>query len=341
MGGGHLLACPDKFRGTAAGSEVAGAALEGARRAGWAGEAAPLADGGEGLLEAVDGEPRRSLVTGPLGQPVEAEWRLLPDEDGRGPVGVVEMAKASGLLLAGGAEGNDPERATTFGTGELVAAAVAAGARRVVVGCGGSATTDGGTGAVQALAEVDLDGVELLIACDVTTPFLEAARVYGPQKGADAAAIERLSARLVDQADAYRSRYGMDLTGVPGAGAAGGLAGGLLALGGRILSGFDLVADLRQLDQRLQRADAVVTGEGRFDATSLAGKVVGGVLGRVAGRLPVLVVVGSAAAGVTVPPGAQLVALADHYGQTRAFAEPLPLVAEVVAAFLAELGEPA
>ena len=189
---GTLVAAPDKFRGTATAGEVAAAIVAGAGRAGWRGVALPMSDGGEGFLDALGGEIRDAVVTGPLGDPVKAEWRLID-----GGTAVIEMARASGLALAGGAAGNDPVAATTAGTGELVLAAVEAGARRVLVGCGGSATTDGGAGAVEAIGSVQrLEGAEIVVACDVGTLFADAARVFGPQKGAGPAAVEELSARL-------------------------------------------------------------------------------------------------------------------------------------------------
>jgi len=199
----HLVAAPDKFRGTATAPEIAQGAATGARRAGWTASCVPLADGGEGTLDAVGGEVRTDVVTGPLGRPVEAQWRLV--RAGSPPVAtaVVEMSRASGLVLAGGAARNDPIGATTRGTGELVRAALRAGADRVVVGCGGSATTDGGAGALEALAgDPALRGVELLVATDVTTPFLDAARVFAPQKGASAEQVALLTERLAATARA-------------------------------------------------------------------------------------------------------------------------------------------
>ncbi len=343
----RLVAAPDKFRGTATAPEIAQAAATGARRAGWTASCVPLADGGEGTLDAVGGEVRTDVVTGPLGRPVEAQWRLV--RAGSPPVAtaVVEMSRASGLALAGGAAGNDPIGATTRGTGELVRAALRAGADRVVVGCGGSATTDGGAGALEALAgDPALRGVELLVATDVTTPFLDAARVFAPQKGASAEQVALLAARLAATARRYAAEMGVDVTRLDGAGAAGGLAGGLAALGGRIVSGFDLVADLVGLDEQLARADLVVTGEGCLDATSLAGKVVSGVLSRLAGRAPSLVVVGVSrsllaadlAAATAVPEHlVEVVDLTERFGAERALAEPVALVADVVHDALARL----
>ena len=234
----------------------------------------PLADGGEGtldaLLAAVGGSLRAERVTGPLGVDAEARWAVLT-----GGVGIVEMARASGLALVTGR--NDPLRATTRGTGELIRAAARAGIRRIVVGVGGSATTDGGLGALEALGW-SLKGLEVTVACDVTTTFLDAARVYGPQKGASPAQVDLLTRRLERLAQVYSARTGMDVTGLEGGGAAGGLAGGLAAIGARLEPGFDVVAGAAGLEEALDGAELVVTGEGRLDLTSLEGKVVGGVL---------------------------------------------------------------
>jgi glycerate kinase len=328
---GHLVAAPDKFRGTADASQAAAAAARGARRAGWTASELPLADGGDGLLSAFPGETRRDEVMGPLGKPVLAEWKLVPATSGSGePTAVIEMANASGLLLAGGQDHNDPMRASTVGTGQLVVRAIAHGAKRVIVGCGGSATTDGGAGAVEAIGSPDaLRGVELVAACDVTTTFVDAARVFAPQKGANAQQVEELTARLVRLADRYKAEFGFDVTTLPGAGAAGGLAGGLAVLGARIVSGFELVADFVGLDTAIATADLVMTGEGHLDRQSFEGKVVGGVISHVNGRVPILCVVGVADADLD-PVGFELVSLVDRAGLDRAQSEVLALIEEVV-----------
>ena len=234
----------------------------------------PLADGGEGTIEALldarGGARRLSRVTGPLGDPVDAEWAVLPDG-----TAVIEMSKASGLALVRGR--NDPLRASTRGTGELIAAAARGGARRILVAVGGSATTDGGLAAVEALGW-SLAGLDVTVACDVTTPFAEAARVYGPQKGATAAQVALLSRRLGRLAGTFFDRTGVDVTGFEGGGAAGGLAGGLAAIGAKLEPGFAVVARAAGLEAALEDISLVVTGEGKFDATSFEGKVVGGVL---------------------------------------------------------------
>jgi glycerate kinase len=268
------IVAPDKFRGSLTAAEAADAMAAGVEAAGFESRRVPLADGGEGTLDALlaarGGSVRSATVTGPLGDPVEAQWALLPDG-----TGIIEMARASGLPLVQGR--NDPLRASTRGTGELINAALRGGARRVVVGVGGSATTDGGLAAVEALGW-SLSGQDVTVACDVSTPFLEAAAVYGPQKGATSAQVELLTRRLARLASAYRDRTGVDVTVLEGGGAAGGLAGGLAAIGAQLEPGFDVVARAAGLDRALEGADLVVTGEGRLDRTSFEGKVVGGVL---------------------------------------------------------------
>ena len=177
----------------------------------------------------------------------------------RGDTAVVEMARASGLALVPGS--NDPLRATTVGTGELIRAALDEGVRRVLVAVGGSATVDGGLGALEAL-DFDLRGAEVVVACDVTTRFVDAAPVFGPQKGADAAAVAELQHRLTELAERYRTDHGVDVRELPGSGAAGGLAGGLAALGARLVPGAELVADVVGLNEALSGASLVAHGRG-------------------------------------------------------------------------------
>jgi glycerate kinase len=255
---------------------AARAMAEGLRDAGMEARELPLADGGEGTLEVLlaahGGEVRSSRVTGPLGDPVEAQWGLLSDG-----TAVIELARASGLVLAG--PRNDAVRATTRGTGELILAAAGAGARGAIVSLGGSATTDGGLGAVEALGW-SLHGLDVTVACDVTTRFHEAATVFGPQKGASPADVQLLTRRLHRLSAFYRKRTGVDVSPLAGAGAAGGTAGGLAAVGARLRSGFEVVAEAVSLDTALAAADLVVTGEGKLDASSVAGKVVGEVFRR-------------------------------------------------------------
>jgi glycerate kinase len=339
----HLVAAPDKFRGTATAAEVAAAAAGAARRAGWTADEAPMSDGGEGLLHALGGTRHITTVTGPLGAPVKAEWRMIHD-DHRAPTAVIEMARAAGRALVRQPRGDDPVRATTIGVGQLLLAAKEAGARRLVVGCGGSATTDGGVGAYDAIGSPEaLDGVELVVACDVTTPFLEAAVVFGPQKGATPRQVEALTRRLAETAARYEREVGLDVTTLPGAGAAGGLAGGLAALGARIEPGFDVVASFVGLAGRLAGADLVVTGEGHLDPPSFSGKVPGGVLAlaratrRRAGPPPVLCIAGAADQSLlfTPPEGMEVVSLTDRFGRQRARGETVDLVRQVTAEALA------
>jgi glycerate kinase len=228
--------------------------------------------------------------------------------------------------------------------GQLLLAARDAGARRIVIGCGGSATTDGGLGAVDAVGSANaLGNIDLVVACDVTTSFTDAATIFGPQKGATPEQIAFLTQRLRDLAARYRSEMGVDVTTVPGAGAAGGLGGGLLVLGARLLRGFDLVADLVGLPARLESADLVVTGEGHLDPPSFEGKVPGGVLGLArarrgpAGPVPVLCVVGGADQFVLAlpPDGMEVRSLAALYGRARARRETVELIERTTAEFLA------
>jgi len=312
---GSILAAPDKFRGSLTAAEAARALAAGA---GQDCRELPLADGGEGTLEVLGGANRVTRVTGPLGAPVEAGWRL---ERG---TAVIEAARASGLALAGGPAGNDPVRATTFGTGELIAAALAAGAREVVVAVGGSATTDGGAGALEALGGEPFR-VPVRVACDVETRFVDAASVFAPQKGATPDQLELLTRRLRELAASYGP-----VADLPGSGAAGGLAGGLASLGAALVPGFELVAAHAGLEEALEGAELVLTGEGRFDATSFDGKVVGGVLAACARRgLHVVVIAGEIEAGL-VPP-APAYSLVQRFGRKRAFADAAGCIAELAA----------
>jgi len=332
----HLVAAPDKFRGTASAAEVAATMADAARTAGWTADEVPMSDGGEGLLVALGGARYTTVVTGPLFTPVEAEWRMLGTPDGEEPLtAVVEMSRAAGRALLPRPRGEDPVRATTAGVGQLLLAARDAGARRIVIGCGGSATTDGGLGAYEAVgAPAALQGVELVVACDVTTRFNDAAKVFGPQKGATPAQVAALGVRLVDVAARYRQETGVDVTGVPGGGAAGGLAGALVALGARIEPGFDLVAGMVGLPHRLEGADLAVTGEGHLDPPSFDGKVPGGVLALARARsaqgndLPVLCIAGGVDASLLArpPQGLQVVSLTARFGRARARAETLSLI---------------
>jgi glycerate kinase len=324
----RVVAAPDKLRGTASAAEVAAAVARAAATAGWTCDQVPMADGGEGTLAALGGPNRTSVVTGPLGTPVEAAWRL----DGR--TAVIEMAEASGLALVGGAEANDPVAASSAGTGELIVAALDSGATRVLVGVGGSATTDGGLAALRALHPLGrLKGVELVVACDVRTRFVDAAEVFAPQKGATGAQVELLRRRLDRLAQVYLAEHGVDVTELDGAGAAGGLAGGLAAAGARLVSGFDVVADELELYDRMEGADLVVTAEGFLDEQSFEGKVVGGVaeLAAQAG-VPVVAIVGEVFDGVG--DRLEVVSLVERFGADRARSDTVACIEEVATELL-------
>jgi glycerate kinase len=269
------LVAPDSFKGTFAAAEVAAAIARGLRAGGRDAVELPVADGGEGtqdvLLAALGGEERAVMVADPLGRPIEAAFALLAD----GATAIVESARASGLGLV--AEGErDAYAASTHGTGELIAAAAEAGAERVLVAVGGSATTDGGAG---ALAALDAAGISprIEVLCDVRTAWEDAARVFAPQKGADAATVKRLGRRLAALArEAPRDPRGLAMTG-----AAGGLAGGLWAFrGAKLLPGAPYVLDAIGFDESMRASAFVVTGEGALDRQTLQGKAAGEVATR-------------------------------------------------------------
>jgi glycerate kinase len=328
----RALCCPDKFRGSLSAPEAATRMAAGLRRAGFATRELPLGDGGEGTLDVLlagGGERRRTVVTGPLGDPVEAEWGLL-----RTGTAVIEMARAAGLGLVAGR--NDPVRATTAGVGELIAAAAAAGAREALVCVGGSATTDGGLGAVEALGW-SLHDLSVVVACDVDTRFRDAAAVFAPQKGATPDQIVALTGRLERLETLYAERTGVDVASLAGAGAAGGLAGGLAALGATLRSGFEVVAHAAGLDAALAGVDVVLSGEGRLDATSFGGKVVGGVLARVPAGVRIALVAGevTADARASLPAGVLAASLLER---TRSLEHAMARAARLVEQAAYELG---
>ena len=270
-----VLVAPDSFKGSFDGAEVAAAIAQGLRAGGREAVELPVADGGEGTMEvlvgALGGELRTVDVSDPLGRTVTAVFALLAD----GATAVVETAQASGLGLVDEDE-RDAVTASTHGTGELIAAAAATGAERVIVTVGGSATTDGGAGALEALEQAGVRPA-LEVLCDVRTPWEAAARTFGPQKGADPAAIRELEHRL----ERFAQRAPRDPRGVPMTGAAGGLAGGLWAhRGAKLLPGAALVLEAVDFDAQMREARFVVTGEGRIDGQTLEGKAVGEVATR-------------------------------------------------------------
>jgi len=262
-----VLVAPDSFKGTFSAPEVAALVRDGLLERGREAVALPVADGGDGTLDVLAGslgaKRLRATVSDPLGREVEAEFGLA------GTTAIVEMARASGLGLVDERE-RDAYAASSRGTGELIVAAVKAGADDVILGVGGSATTDGGEGAIQAIRDADVSP-RIRIASDVRTPWERAARTYGPQKGADAATVRRLERRLERAARAAPK----DPRGIPMTGAAGGLAGGLWAyFGARLEPGAALVLDVLGFNDSMRQARFVVTGEGRLDAQTLTGKAV-------------------------------------------------------------------
>ena len=333
----RVVAAFDKFRGSATARDLARAVGRAASENGWSCSQVPLADGGEGMLDVFGGPNRQAIVTGPLGDPVEAGFRI---DGGRA---VVEMARASGLDLVRGAAGNDALSATSAGTGELITEAVSCGARRIIVGVGGSACTDGGLGALRAMEPLArLAGCRIEVACDVRIDFVSAATRFGPQKGASPAQVELLVRRLERLAQVYADQFGIDVTRLEGAGAAGGLAGGLAAMGAQLVSGFDLVADEVGLDGLLAGADLVVTGEGLLDDQSVDGKVVGGVLDMAHEfGVEAMVVCGSVDAGDwdrSLLDGVEVVSLADAFGLDAAMSDTVSLVGRVVSDALSARG---
>ncbi len=269
-----VVVAPDSFKGTIAAADVARAIADGLRKGGMEAVELPIGDGGEGtmgaLVAALGGELRTARVSDPLGRPLKARFALLPD--GRA---VVETAEASGLQRVA-EEDRDAWAASTYGTGELIVAAVEAGASEVLVTVGGSATSDGGAGALAALDEAGVQP-KLEVLCDVRTPFEDAPRVFGPQKGADPRMVKRLERRLAKLADAAPR----DPRGTPMTGAAGGLSGGLWAYRrARLVPGASYVLDTLGFDELMRESRFVVTGEGRLDEQTLAGKAAGEVATR-------------------------------------------------------------
>lgn len=339
----RVVVAPDSFKGSASAREVADAMARGVRAAadddGTEVVAVPFADGGEGTLDALlgawDAPVRTAPTTDALGRPVVARYGLSPD----GTTAVVEAAEANGLPQVADVPLR-PLKATTRGVGSLVRAALADGCEEVLLCIGGSATTDGGTGMLAALgvrfldadgddlpdgggaltrlARIDTDGldpraraVRWRIACDVTNPLVGergAAAVFGPQKGATPEDVAALDAGLRRLAEVLAEQTGVDVAGLPGAGAAGGVPATLHALlGAELAPGGELVADVLGLPALLADADVVLTGEGRLDSQSFGGKVVDTVRRLTPAHVPVLVVAGAvgadadelAAAGVT------------------------------------------
>ncbi len=365
----RILAAPQGFKGTLTGVEAARAVAEGARRVFPDAEVVemPVADGGHGTLDAMlaaaDGERRSARVLGPLSEAVEAGWGLLP-----GNIAVIEMAQASGLTLVPEAR-HDPMQATTYGVGQLIAAALDEGVSRVIVGVGGSATNDGGAGAAQALgvrlldaegrdiplgaegllslASIDiadrrpaLGRVALEVAADVSNPLTGptgAAMTYGLQKGASPSQLLVLDAALGRMADVVERELGLQLRDVPGMGAAGGLSAGLVALAGaRLLPGAKVVLDALRFDSCLDGVSLVITGEGRLDWQTVYDKAPIEVARRAQARgIPALAVAGSLGRGAD-DALAHGIALAEACSKEN---DPLPATSDEAAARLADAAE--
>ena len=287
-----VLVAPDSFKGTFSAPQVAGAIGRGLERAGlMPPDLCPVADGGEGTLDALlpqlGGELIAVEVQDPLGRHIRAGFGLVED----GGTAIVEMASASGLSLVGEEE-RDAWAASTYGTGQLIAAAAEAGAAVILVAVGGSATTDGGAGALEAIADHGgLGGAQIVVLTDVRTVFEDAPKVFGPQKGADPDMVVRLRERLEQLAE----KFPRNPLGVPMTGAAGGLSGGLWAAhGARLEPGAPFVLEALDFDARMRASRAVVTGEGKLDEQTLEGKLVGeiGTRARQAG-VPLHAIVGT------------------------------------------------
>src|SRR4051794_32494683 len=285
-----VLVAPDSFKGTFSAVEVAEAIGRGLRAASIEVDLCPVADGGEGtmetLLASIGGETVEVDVVDPLGRPMRAPFALVDD----GARALVEMAAASGLALLRDDE-RDPWAATTYGTGQLIRAAVEAGAREIMVAVGGSATVDGGRGALDAIADGGGTGdARIVVLCDVQTPWERCAEIYGPPKGAGPDMVVRLARRL----DAPAEELPRDPRGVPMTGAAGALSGGLwAALGAALEPGAPYVLDAVHFDERLLGALGVVAGEGRIDEQSVMGKIVGEIGDRaLAAGVPLHAIVG-------------------------------------------------
>ena len=327
----RILIAPDSFKGSTSSLATAQAIERGIKDVFLDGEVrlCPVADGGEGTVDALaaggKGEIRTCVVQDPLGRDVEVRWGLMS-----GGWAVIEMAQASGLPRLAPEE-RDPSVTSTYGTGQMISAALDAGCRHILVGIGGSATNDGGTGMACALGArlLDADGLplppgggalsrldvidcsgldkrlgeaEILVASDVTNPLCGpqgASAVYGPQKGGTPEMLEMLDAALAHYGQKLAETFGRDFAGLPGAGAAGGLGAGLMAFcGGQLRPGTDIIFERLDLERQVAWADLIYTGEGRVDATSANGKLLSGI-GRLAcqyGR-PVIALAGSVGPG--------------------------------------------
>lgn len=284
----NILVAPDSFKGTYTAAEVAANIAAGIRSVGGIAHEMPVADGGEGTFDVIfrglQARPLFLSTVGPWGDETSATIGL--SEDG---TAIIELASASGLNLPTN-QARDPIAASTYGTGVLIAEAARHGASRILVAAGGSATTDGGAGAINAIEDAGgLNGAKMVVLSDVTTRFSDAARVFGPQKGADSSTVQLLTRRLERLAGTFpRDPRTIDRTG-----AAGGFAGGMWAqYGASLISGADFILDLLEANTHIAASDAIVVGEGRLDSQTGQGKIISAILARSEG-VPVYAVVGS------------------------------------------------
>ena len=315
----RTLAAFDSFKGTIPAARACRLALE---AFGGDLDPCPLSDGGEGLIEAVGARRSTIRTRDPLG-------RLQVSVVGfTGSIGLIEVAEVVGLPAAQARGELDPVRATTAGLATAVEFMAASGAASLVIGCGGAATTDGGLGAVVQLLRRGYRRLPLptTVLFDVRTEFAGAAAEFGPQKGAGPSDVLLLFLRLEAVSRWYRRRFGVDVAALPGSGAAGGLAGGLAAMGAELSPGLGWVAGAVELERRAAQVDRVISGEGRLDAGSFSGKVVGEVV-RLAERLhkPCVVIAGSAdpeGRALAERHGAEVVSLELEHGRERCLADP-------------------
>ncbi len=280
----------DKFRGTASAKELCDTVAEVLKQFDYVPDCQPMSDGGEGFREAFSGEDFAALVRGPLGETVSASITLVTNDTGR--VAVIESADAVGRQHLPNPTGEEALAASSAGVGELILAAARLGATSVLLGLGGSATSDGGLGCYEFLCEHGGLPVPVIAATDVTARF-SGARRYALQKGVREGDLALVDGRLAELRSRYLHERGIDVETLERTGAAGGIPGALTALGASLVGGLDAVVQVVDLASRVEATDMVITGEGRFDEGSLEGKVTGGLAALAAGRVPLLLVCGS------------------------------------------------
>ncbi|HEY5265351.1 MAG TPA: glycerate kinase [Acidimicrobiales bacterium] len=328
----RVVAAMDKFRGTASARALSDIVARSANRQGCESDVQPMSDGGEGFREVFDGATSAVSVPGPLGEVVQAQVTLRRTPSGL--VGVIEVAEAVGRDYLTSPSGDDALAASSAGVGHLILAASQLGAQSILVGCGGSATSDGGLGCYQVLRDAGGLPVPVIAATDVRSSFLGARR-FAVQKGVRSDDLGVIERRLRDARALYIAEQGVDVELLDRSGAAGGIAGALAALGSLLTSGFDAVAHAVDLEDRIHRSTLVVTGEGRFDLGSLEGKVITGIAGLVDDSRRLLVVCGEVVPEALEAfarnfPQAKVVSLVERFGAEAAMNETLNCVDEVV-----------